>query len=366
VKIINKLASDIAKTKAQIHAMKICVATEGAIMQTANNKLLRNRRLKKAAAHTCADFAKEFVEATRNRLEEIRTLHEVMKICARRFGELPKDLISYLEEVKKGFKTYVNSTEFQKYVAYVEKHTADNVYGKALAHGKRFKERKLEGEILAKKNLRRLAGKKRVRVKESRAKRRHARRAKRAAARAAARAARAAAAAKGAKVTPRLKPVARRAAARRRRSAARRRRSAARRRRSAARRRHHKRKKHHGRKKVKLTAAQKAAKRKAKAGRRAARRKEHAARRAAKRKQAAARRKLQRRAKRLASGKKGKKLTDAQKVARRAKRKAARAKRRARQRAHRERERNKRRHARQRARAAHERKAAAKAAAGHH
>jgi len=158
VAIINKLARDIARTRTQIREMKICVATETAIFNTANNKLLRNRRLKKAAAHTCADFAREFVEATRNRLEEIRTLHEVLKICARRFGELPHDLIAYLEEVKGGFRRYVNSTEFHKYVAYVEKHTADNAFGRALAHGRRHVPRKLEAEILAKKNLRRLSG----------------------------------------------------------------------------------------------------------------------------------------------------------------------------------------------------------------
>jgi hypothetical protein len=124
--IINKLTSDISRTRTQIRKMKNCVATEGAIMRTAQNKVLRNKRLKNAAGHTCADFAREFVEATRNRLEEIRTLQEVMAICARRFGQLPHDLVSYLEQVKNGFKRYVNSTEFQKYVAYVEKHIADN------------------------------------------------------------------------------------------------------------------------------------------------------------------------------------------------------------------------------------------------
>jgi len=169
-KIISKLAKDIAVTKSQIKAMKICVSSEGSILTSASNKLLRNRRLKKAAKHTCADFIKEFVEATKNRLEEIKTLHEVLKICQKRFGELPKDLVSYLEEVKGGFKRYINSTEFQKYVAYVEKHTADNVYGRALAHGARFKSRKLEGQILAKKNLRRLTGVRRTPVKAADAK----------------------------------------------------------------------------------------------------------------------------------------------------------------------------------------------------
>ena len=91
--IINKLASDISRTVAQIREMKNCVATEGAIMSTANNKVFRNRRLKDSAGHTCSDFAKTFVDATRNRRAEIVTLREVMTICQKRFGELPHDLV---------------------------------------------------------------------------------------------------------------------------------------------------------------------------------------------------------------------------------------------------------------------------------
>jgi hypothetical protein len=162
--IIAKLATDIRRTKTQIKNMTNCVDKENAIYQTANNKVNRNRRLKNSAAHTCADFAREFVQATRNRLEEIRTLQAVIMICQRRFGQLPADLVAYLEVVKKGFKAYVNSTVFQQYVAYVEKHIADNVYGRALAHGKRYRPRKLEAKILAKKNLRRLTGTRRPRV----------------------------------------------------------------------------------------------------------------------------------------------------------------------------------------------------------
>ena len=126
-------------------------------MSIANNKVLRNRRLKDSAGHTCSDFAKTFVDATRNRRAEIVTLREVMTICQKRFGELPHDLISYMNQVKNQFKAYVNSTVFLRYVAYVEKHISDNVYGKSLAsQGRRYQPKKLIAQRLANKNLARL------------------------------------------------------------------------------------------------------------------------------------------------------------------------------------------------------------------
>ena len=158
--IINKLASDISRTVAQIREMKNCVATEGAIMSTANNKVLRNRRLKNSAGHTCADFARTFVDATRNRRAEIVTIREVMVICQKRFGQLPNDLVTYLNQVKNQFKVYVNSTVFIRYVAYVEKHIADNIYGKSLAsQGRRYQPNKARAVGLARKNVKRLTRK---------------------------------------------------------------------------------------------------------------------------------------------------------------------------------------------------------------
>ena len=129
-------------------------------MSTANNKVLRNRRLKNSAGHTCADFAKTFVDATRNRRAEIVTIREVMAICQKRFGQLPNDLVTYLNQVKNQFKVYVNSTVFIRYVAYVEKHIADNIYGKSLAsQGRRYQPNKARAVGLARKNVKRLTRK---------------------------------------------------------------------------------------------------------------------------------------------------------------------------------------------------------------
>jgi hypothetical protein len=132
--LIAKLSSDIVRTQKQISEMKDCVASEMAIISTASNKLRRNQTLQNAASHTCTDFAQEFVKATKNRLEEITTVQQIIDIVSKRFASLPKDLVSYLEEVKTHFRTYVNSTQFKKYEEYVQKHTTDNAHGRVLVN----------------------------------------------------------------------------------------------------------------------------------------------------------------------------------------------------------------------------------------
>jgi predicted nucleic acid-binding Zn-ribbon protein len=130
--IIGELSKDISRTKKQIRDMKKCIVDEKAVMVSASNKIRRNTKLLKSAKHTCADFARAFVKATKNRLEEIKTVNQVIVIVKRRFKQLPHDLVKYLEEVKDHFKKYINSTQFKKYVAYVQKHTKDNKHGRVL------------------------------------------------------------------------------------------------------------------------------------------------------------------------------------------------------------------------------------------
>jgi len=131
--IISRLTNDITKTNTQINNMNACIKNEGAIMATANNKSSRNGKLGALAAQTCTDFAKEFVEATKNRLREMEVISTILNIVKKRFGELDPELVAYLESCKSTFKAYINSTPFQKYVAYVEKHIADNKHGADLS-----------------------------------------------------------------------------------------------------------------------------------------------------------------------------------------------------------------------------------------
>jgi len=124
VSIIAKLRADIKKTKSQIVNMNSCIASEGKILSQSGNKKHRNQKLLDLAGKTCTDFAREFVTATKNRVREMKVITQILKIMKKRFGELPKDLVSYLDATKTGFKIYVNSTQFKKYEDYVAQHVA--------------------------------------------------------------------------------------------------------------------------------------------------------------------------------------------------------------------------------------------------
>jgi Sec-independent protein translocase protein TatA len=135
-KVINTLARNIKRTKKQIVDMQRCVDVETKIMKTAGKKLSRNATLKANALKMCASFNSEFIDATRNRLDEVKTMQEILKIVAKRFKDLPKDIVSYLESVKDGWLAYVNSTKFKKFVAYKRKAAVKNARGAALVKGK--------------------------------------------------------------------------------------------------------------------------------------------------------------------------------------------------------------------------------------
>jgi len=124
VSIIDKLRADIKKTKSQIVNMNSCIASEGKILSQSGNKKHRNQKLLDLAGKTCTDFAREFVTATKNRVREMNVITQILKIMKKRFGEIPKDLVSYLEATKIGFNIYVKSTQFQKYQDYVAQHVA--------------------------------------------------------------------------------------------------------------------------------------------------------------------------------------------------------------------------------------------------
>jgi len=138
--MIETLTKNIQVTNEHITAMKKCVDEEKAIINTASAKLQRNDQLRESARNMCDCFAKEFTEATRNRLEEIKTIREICGIITKRFGELPKDLVAYLEETENGWKAYVNSTEFQKFEEYQQHHTENNAHGDHLVNNEHINE----------------------------------------------------------------------------------------------------------------------------------------------------------------------------------------------------------------------------------
>jgi hypothetical protein len=134
--IINTLAINIKRTQKQIQDMLKCIATEDTIIAEATMKLGRNTTLRDNARRMCKSFNGEFIEATLNRLDEIQTMKDILVIVHKRFANLPKDLVAYLESIKSGFEEYVNSTEFKAFVEYERIQHKDNVEGKELQNAK--------------------------------------------------------------------------------------------------------------------------------------------------------------------------------------------------------------------------------------
>lgn len=132
-KVIGTLRRTIKRLKEQIVRMTKCIDEEDKIIKASGNKIARNELLRKKAAKMCDSFNKDFIEATYNRLDEIKTMKTILKIVAKRFKKLPRDLIQYLNKVENGWIKYVNSTKFQKFKEYERKKYAINQRGALLA-----------------------------------------------------------------------------------------------------------------------------------------------------------------------------------------------------------------------------------------
>lgn len=134
--LIATLTKNIARVKQQIKDMRTCIANEDVVISTASAKVSRNQKLLSAAVKMCGNFAQEFADATKNRLEQIQTINEIIVIIEKRFGRIPADLKEFLVSVEAGWKLYVNSTAFKRFVEYKQVHIVDNIHGKRLTHKK--------------------------------------------------------------------------------------------------------------------------------------------------------------------------------------------------------------------------------------
>jgi len=132
-KVIATLDANIARVEAQIKKMRNCMDVEGGVMTTAAKKLARNKKLRYDAVRMCHAFNTEFIEATKNRLNEIETMKQILDIVAKRFKRLPKDLVAYLESVANGWRAYINSTPFKEFLEYQRKTFQVNKRGKLLS-----------------------------------------------------------------------------------------------------------------------------------------------------------------------------------------------------------------------------------------
>jgi hypothetical protein len=152
MKVINTLSINIKRVQKQIKEMTRCVATEGAIIAKATFKITRNEKLLKNAVNMCGSFNQEFITATYNRIDEIKTMQEILTIVGKRFKDLPEGLVNYLVTVKDGWIAYTNSTEFNKFKEYERQKQIVNQRGMLLAKENADKDLNPERAVVKGKN----------------------------------------------------------------------------------------------------------------------------------------------------------------------------------------------------------------------
>jgi len=99
-------------------------------------KSQRNTKLKNAAQVTCGDFAREFLEATKVRNQEIEVVKQIVLILKRRYGDIDHDVTKAIVSANEALNDYKDNTTFVRYVEYVIHHIDDNAHGRELSDEK--------------------------------------------------------------------------------------------------------------------------------------------------------------------------------------------------------------------------------------
>ena len=97
--IIVQFSKNIECIKQYKLDMQKCVNEEHQVIDSTSAKSSRNANLQQHATKTCDSFKGEFIVTNKNRLEIIATIEDILKIVAKRFKQLPEDLVNYLESV---------------------------------------------------------------------------------------------------------------------------------------------------------------------------------------------------------------------------------------------------------------------------
>lgn len=126
--VITQMTKNIERIKTQIISLRICVTKEKTIIFSASSKSDRNDKLKKLAAITCKDFAKNFITATNTRKQQLQIISEFTNIIRKRFGQFNPEVLKKLKNMTTKIKNYINNNEFNNYKDYI----AVNKRGSAL------------------------------------------------------------------------------------------------------------------------------------------------------------------------------------------------------------------------------------------
>lgn len=131
---ITKLNESLVVVKEEISDMARCGKEEEKINKFAMEKLVRNENLRKSSTEMCSKFDIQFVASTKNKLEEVTLIREVLNILNSRFKNVPVDLQLYLEETEDKWKEYMNSSEFKQFVEYKHTSLENSKHGIKVAH----------------------------------------------------------------------------------------------------------------------------------------------------------------------------------------------------------------------------------------
>ena len=125
--LINSLEKSISICNQQIEAMTKCVQEEDAISSQAGIKLTMNSKILDNAQRMCDRFDKEFVEATKVRLQEITTSIQISTIVKTRFNVDVTNTMTMLTSVKASWEAYMETKEFKGMTGYMTRSTTKNV-----------------------------------------------------------------------------------------------------------------------------------------------------------------------------------------------------------------------------------------------
>jgi hypothetical protein len=139
---INKLIQDMddqyKAAHQQVMDMQDCIEEEKKIIEAALSKLLRNQNLLESTQAMCKSYEKTYEDASVERKKSVEMLVILIKIVEEKFKGVSDYFKNYLEEVKDGFKKYLNKSELPKYEEHKFKIVENNINGEKLARENRI------------------------------------------------------------------------------------------------------------------------------------------------------------------------------------------------------------------------------------
>jgi hypothetical protein len=113
--IVNKLDVNISLVEQQVIDMNVCIKNEEAIEENASETVGRNEDLRKSAISMCEKFDAEFFGATKDRVQQLKMMDEMIDILNEKFLQTSPEEQIYIRKLITTFESFVNGDKFKKY-----------------------------------------------------------------------------------------------------------------------------------------------------------------------------------------------------------------------------------------------------------